>query len=152
VDEYDISALAEGKEGTVYLNALDMTVPGRVTDIAREATRQGGVSFYEVKFGVDALPGVRSGMSVEVQVLNRQSLGAVSLPLTAISYDEYNKPYVLVKNGEEYAVREITLGVSDGTNVEVLTGLSEGESVYYLSNDLARFFAMRQEMMGGMAP
>ena len=57
-----------------------------------------------------------------------------------------------MKNGEEYAVREITLGVSDGTNVEVLTGLSEGESVYYLSNDLARFFAMQQEMMGGMAP
>lgn len=152
VDEYDIGALTEGKEGTVYLNALDITVPGRVTDIAREATREGGVSFYEVKFGVDALPGVRSGMSVEVQVLNRQSLGAVSLPLTAISYDEYNKPYVLVKNGEEYAVREIALGVSDGTNVEVLTGLTEGESVYYLSNDLARFFAMQQEMMGGMAP
>ncbi len=150
VDEYDIDALTEGKKGTVYLNALDATVPGTVTEIGREAVNEGGVSFYPVKFGVDALPGVRSGMSVEVQVLNRQALGAVSLPLTAISYDEYNKPYVLVKVGEEYAVQEITLGVSDGTNVEVLTGLSEGDSVYYLSNDLARFFAMRQEMMGGM--
>lgn len=152
VDEYDIDALTEGKEGTVYLNALDATVPGVVTEIGREAISEGGVSFYQVKFGVDALPGVRSGMSVEVQVLNRQALDAVSLPLTAISYDEYNKPYVLVLSGEEYAVREITLGVSDGTNVQVLTGLTEGEDVYYLSNDLARFFAMQQEMMGGMAP
>lgn len=152
VDEYDISAITEGKEGTVYLNALDAAVPGTVTEIGREAVIEGGVSFYPVKFGVDALPGVRSGMSVEVQVLNRQSLGAVSLPLTAISYDEYNKPYVLVQQGEEYAAREITLGVSDGTNVEVLTGLADGESVYYLSNDLARFFAMQQKMMGGMAP
>ena len=66
--------------------------------------------------------------------------------------DQYDPDYVLVLSGEEYLRREITLGVSDGTNVEVLTGLSEGETVYYLSNDLARFFAMQQRMMGGMAP
>ncbi len=150
VDEYDIGSLTVGKEGTVYLNALDVAVPGVVTEIGREAISEGGVSFYQVKFGVDALPTVRSGMSVEVQVLNQQALGAVSLPLTAISYDEYNKPYVLMKAGEEYAKQEITLGVSDGQNVEVLTGLSDGDTVYYLSNDLARFFAMQQEMMGGM--
>ena len=148
VDEYDIDALSEGKEGTVYLNALDAAAPGKVSEIGREAVTQGGVSFYPVKFGVDALPNVRSGMSVEVQVLNRQALDAVSLPLTAISYDEYNKPYVLVKEGEEYRRQEITLGVSDGRNVEVLTGLADGATVYYLSDDLARFFAMRMGMMG----
>lgn len=148
VDEYDIDALSVGKEGTVYLNALDAAVPGKVTEIGREAVSQGGVSFYPVKFGVDAVPNVRSGMSVEVQVLNRQALDAVSLPLTAISYDEYNKPYVLLADGESYRQQEITLGVSDGRNVEVLTGLADGETVYYLSNDLARFFAMRMGMMG----
>lgn len=148
VDEYDIDALTEGKEGTVYLNALDTAVPGKVTEIGREAVSQGGVSFYPVKFGVDALPNVRSGMSVEVQVLNRQALDAVSLPLTAISYDEYNKPYVLLADGESYRQQPITLGVSDGRNVEVLTGLADGETVYYLSDDLARFFAMRMGMMG----
>ncbi|MBR4069388.1 MAG: HlyD family efflux transporter periplasmic adaptor subunit [Clostridia bacterium] len=148
VDEYDIDALTEGKEGTVYLNALDTAVPGKVTEIGREAVSQGGVSFYPVKFGVDALPNVRSGMSVEVQVLNRQALDAVSLPLTAISYDEYNKPYVLLADGESYRQQQITLGVSDGRNVEVLTGLADGETVYYLSDDLARFFAMRMGMMG----
>ncbi len=92
VDEYDIGSLEEGKAGTVYLNALGATVPGQVTEMGREATNQGGVSFYQVKFGVEALPKVRSGMSVEVQVLNQQALNAVSLPLTAISYDEYNRP------------------------------------------------------------
>ncbi len=150
VDEYDISSLEKGKEGVVYLNALDETVTGVVTEISREATSEGGVSFYEVRFGVDALPKVRSGMSVEVQVLNQQALDAVSLPLTAISYDEYNKPYVLVRSGEEMQMSAVTLGVSDGKNVEILSGVAEGETVYYLSNDLARFFAMQAEMMGGM--
>lgn len=152
VDEYDIDALSVGKEGTVYLNALDAAVPGKVTEIGREAVSQGGVSFYPVKFGVDAVPNVRSGMSVEVQVLNQQALGAVSLPLTAISYDEYNKPYVLTRSGEEMQMSAITLGISDGKNVEILSGVAEGETIYYLSNDLARFFAMQAEMMGGMRP
>ena len=148
VDEYDIDSLALGKEGTVYVNAVDAAVPGQVTEIGREAVNQGGVSFYPVKFAIEPPANVRSGMSVEVQVLNRQALDAVSLPLTAISYDEYNKPYVLLADGEGYRQQEITLGVSDGRNVEVLTGLADGETVYYLSNDLARFFAMRMGMMG----
>jgi len=153
VDEYDIGALTEGKEGMVYLNALEKQIPGKVTDIARDAISEGGVSFYEVKFGVEALNDVRSGMSVEVQVLNQQALSVVSLPLDAISYDEYNKPYVLKKDAEGNLLKaEITLGVSDGKNVEIVSGVEDGESVFYLSNDLARFFAMQQEMMGGMAP
>lgn len=40
VDEYDIDAIEEGKEGEVYLNALDTTVPGTVTEIARNATTE----------------------------------------------------------------------------------------------------------------
>ncbi|MBE5801032.1 MAG: HlyD family efflux transporter periplasmic adaptor subunit [Clostridiales bacterium] len=150
VDEYDIGALTEGKEGMVYLNALEKQIPGKVTDIARDAISEGGVSFYEVKFGVEALNDVRSGMSVEVQVLNQQALSVVSLPLDAISYDEYNKPYVLKKDAEGNLLKaEITLGVSDGKNVEIVSGVEDGESVFYLSNDLARFFAMRNQMMGG---
>jgi len=150
VDEYDIGALTEGKEGMVYLNALEKQIPGKVTDIARDAISEGGVSFYEVKFGVEALNDVRSGMSVEVQVLNQQALSVVSLPLDAISYDEYNKPYVLKKDAEGNLLKaEISLGVSDGKNVEIVSGVEDGESVFYLSNDLARFFAMRNQMMGG---
>ena len=52
VDEYDIDAIEEGKEGEVYLNALDTSVPGTVTEIARNATTEAGVSYYPVKLEV----------------------------------------------------------------------------------------------------
>ena len=149
VDEYDIDAIQEGKEGDVYLNALDVTVPGTVTEIARSATTEGGVSYYPVKLEVEAAQNVRSGMSVEVNILNQQALGAVSLSLDALSYDEYNRPFVYLKDAEgKLTAQYVETGVSDGQYIEILSGVSEGDAVYYQTNDLARFFAMQQRMMG----
>ncbi len=150
VDEYDISAVTLGKEGTVYLNALDRSVVGVVSDIARSATTEGGVSYYQVKMQVDAGQDVRSGMSVEVNILNRQALGAVSVSMDALMYDEYNMPYVYQKDAEGnlHAV-SVQTGVSDGKNIEILSGLSDGDEIYYQSNDMMRFFQMQREMMMG---
>lgn len=147
VDEYDIGALSLGKQGTVYLNALDRNVTGTVSEIARDATTDGGVSYYSVKLEIDATEDIRSGMSVEVNVLNREALSATSLSPKALSYDEYNKPYVLVKNAEGVMeVRYVTLGVSDGLYTEIAEGLQENETVYYTETDMARFFMMRNAM------
>ena len=143
VDEYDIGALSLGKQGTVYLNALEKTVTGAISEIARDATKEGGVSFYAVKLQIEAAENIRSGMSVEVKVLNKEAKGCVSLSLKALSYDEYNKPYVLVKNDKgEISARYVQTGVSDGQNVEILQGLAEGENAYYMSMDMSRFFGM----------
>ena len=66
-------------EGTVYINALDQSIPGVISSISREATREGGVSYYEATLQVDAVSNVRSGMSVEVTVLNSQALSVSSI-------------------------------------------------------------------------
>ena len=146
VDEYDIDAVEVGKQGEVYLNALDLTVTGTVTEIARSATTEGGVSYYAVKMRVG---NVRSGMSVEVNILNQQALDAVSVSLESLSYDEYNKPFVYRKDSDgKYASVYVQTGVSDGRNIQITSGLAEGDTIYYQSDDLARFFAMRESMMG----
>lgn len=151
VDEYDIGAIEEGKEGTVYLNALERSIPGTVSDIARSATSEGGVSYYEVKLQVNAPSDVRAGMSVEVQILNQQAPGAVSLSLDGLMYDEYNMPYVYQKDAQGSLIAvPVQTGVSDGKNIQILSGLSEGDTVYYQSFDLMRFFQMRADMMGGI--
>ena len=84
----------------MYLNALDTTVPGTVTETRPQRNHRSGVSYYPVKLEVEAAQNVRSGMSVEVSILNQQALGAVSLSLDALSYDEYNRPFVYLKDAE----------------------------------------------------
>ncbi len=152
VDEYDIGALDVGKSVTVYLNALDRDAEATVSEIARDATREGGVSYYEVKLTITDTQGLRSGMSVEVRALSAQALQCVSVATKALAYDEYNKPYVLVMDAQgKPLTRYVTLGVSDGLYTEITEGVAEGETVYYAENDMLRFFAMRSGMQSGMA-
>ena len=146
VDEYDIGAVEIGKEGTVYLNALERSIPGVVSEVSREATTEGGVSYYKAKLQVDAGSNVRSGMSVEVTILNQQALDTPSLSLDAISYDEYNRPFVYQRDAEgQMKAVPVETGISDGRNIQILSGISEGEQVYYQGFDMARFFAMMEE-------
>ena len=145
VDEYDIGAVEIGKEGTVYLNALERSIPGVVSEVSREATTEGGVSYYEAKLQVDAGSGVRSGMSVEVTILNQQALATPSLSLDALSYDEYNRPFVYQRDTEgQMKAVAVETGISDGKNIQILSGLNEGDKVYYQGFDMARFFAMME--------
>lgn len=148
VDEYDVDALTIGKEGTVYLNALDRSVPGVVDEIARDATTEAGVSYYAAKLQIEGAQDVRSGMSVEVSILNKQALQAVSVSMKALSYDEYNKPFVYVRNSEgKLEPAYVETGVSDGQYIQILSGLAADTSVYYQESSMARFFAMQQDMM-----
>ena len=149
VDEYDIGAVTIGKDGDVYINALETTIPGVVSDVSRSATREGGVSYYQAKLQVDAGSDVRSGMSVEVTILNQQALDAPSLSLDALSYDEYNRPYVYQRDAEGLMKAvPVETGISDGRSIQILSGVQEGGKVYYQSFDMARFFEMQREMMG----
>ena len=149
VDEYDIGAVTIGKDGDVYINALETTIPGVVSDVSRSATREGGVSYYQARLQVNAGSDVRSGMSVEVTILNQQALAVPSLSLDALSYDEYNRPYVYVKNAEgQMIAAPVETGISDGRNIQILSGVETGDLVYYQSFDLERFFQMQREMMG----
>lgn len=150
VDEYDIDALALGKKGDVFINALNLTLPGTVSSIAREATTSGGVSFYAVKLQISATGNIRSGMSAEVKVLKEEARGALSLNTTAISYDEDNNPYVLVREGENEMVRRyLVTGISDGVYVQVLSGLKENEVVFYADGDMMRFFSPSRRIRTG---
>lgn len=146
VDEYDTDALEIGKSGDVYIKALDTVVPGVVSDIAREAMSLGGVSFYPVKLQLVGDANIRSGMSVEVRVLKEKAEQAACIHLNAISYDAYNKPFVLVsRDGRSTDRRYIITGISDGVYAQVLSGLTEGETVYYQPSNTLRFFNMSQQ-------
>ena len=143
VDEYDVDALTVGKQASILINALGESMPATVSEIANDATVLGGVSYYQVKMTLPAVGGVKSGMSVEATVLKEQALGALCAPVSAISYDEDNAPYAMVMREGEIVSVPLELGVSDGQYVQVKSGLSDGETIYYTKDDMLRFFMMR---------
>ncbi len=148
VDEYDIHAITVGKEGSVYVNALDTTILGTVSDISRSAITEAGISYYQVTMQVPAHDQVFSGMSVEVSVLDQQALSVASLSLSAISYDEYNMPFVYIMGSDQnMQATYIDTGISDGLYMQINSGLSVGDTAYYQVDNLSRFYEMRENMM-----
>ena len=73
-------------------------------------------------------PQVKPGITATVTIATASSPHALAVTVGAV-FVENNEPFVYVKNGDSYAARPVTLGISDGSYVEIRQGLSEGEQV-----------------------
>jgi multidrug efflux system membrane fusion protein len=73
LSERDIPNIDIGQTVTVFIEALNQDVTGRVSAISPLADTLGGDVVYRTTIDLDTLPpGLRSGMSVEVQFENKQ--------------------------------------------------------------------------------
>ena len=136
VDEYDVGALSVGMEVTVYVQALDQTLTGTISEIGREAEVSGSIAYYEAKVSVPQDGTLRMGMSAEVTALKDKALSATTVTLSSVQFDEDNKPYVYCySRGEEIVRQPVMLGINNGTIVQVLDGVKSGETVLIPKND-----------------
>ncbi len=51
-----------------------------------------------------------------------------------------------------YEIRQVVIGISDGTNIEIISGLSEGETVAYIPTTSSSGNPFMRMMMGGRMP
>jgi HlyD family secretion protein len=69
LSERDVTGVQVGQEATVYVDALNVDVPGRVALISPLASTVGGDVVYTVVIALEGQPeGLRLGMSVEVEI------------------------------------------------------------------------------------
>ena len=132
VDEYDIAALANGKETSVKIGAINKDIKGVISSMSKEGQIVNGVTFFTATIDLEKDDSVKIGMSAEVRLINSNATGVVTLPMKAIQFDDNNNPYVLKKGEKNAAVKtEITTGINDGTTVEVKSGVSSEETILY---------------------
>lgn len=134
VDEYDTTVLTAGKKVTVNISAIDKKVTGTVKSMSVQGQTQNGVTYFTAVIDLAKDSQVKIGMSAEVKVVGDEAKGVVTLPMTAILFDDNNNPYVLKKDDKGKIVNTpITTGINDGTVVEIKSGVANGETVYYPS-------------------
>lgn len=130
VDEFELGAVTAGKDVTVRVNALDKEFSGTVESLSKEGTVLNGVTYFMAVVQLDYDESLKVGMSAEVTLLKDEVKGAVTLPMSAIQFNEDNTPYVLKMGSEGIAVKSaITTGIHDGTVVEITEGVEAGESI-----------------------
>jgi RND family efflux transporter MFP subunit len=88
-----------------------------------------GSSFIPVLFELDNLHDLIPGSFVELFLLTNATENALVVSKAALMQD-YSLNYVYVQTGgESFAKREVKLGADDGLNIQILSGISEGEWV-----------------------
>lgn len=131
VDEYDVGAMTQGKESEITVLALGSAFSGTVTALNKNGTASGDLSYYTAYVDLEGAEDVYPGMQVSAKVLRSRAQNAVLLKMDAIQFDEYNQPYVLMreKEGEEPVCVPVAVGASDGVNCEILSGVAAGDTV-----------------------
>ncbi len=154
VDEYDVNALAIGKNASITLNALGTMTQGYVSNASQKATQSGGISYFNVTIALPYVEGLKEGMSLEVKILKQQVDNAVLVTVDALRFDDDNSPYVVVlKDDGKTETRRIILGIENGRQAHVIEGLSVGEQVVIVNDSLSSgsSFSAGQGMQGSQA-
>lgn len=119
------SANFKAMESTEWINTTDLN--GKV--IAYGKSTLGNTPFIPIHFEIANRGALIPGSIMEVLLRSIEIPDALVIPTTALM-EEQGKFYVFVQiSGESFDKRELTLGANDGRQVQVLSGLKEGERV-----------------------
>jgi HlyD family secretion protein len=130
IDEIDIAMVKVGQPANITLDALpDNEVNGEVAFISLVGATQVGVVSYDTTITLEnPVEELRDGMTATAEVIIERRDDVLFIPNRAIR-GTWENPKVLVLVDEQVEEREITLGLTDGINTEVSSGLKEGEKV-----------------------
>ena len=130
IDEVDVASVKPGQSANITLDALpNEELSGEVAFISLVSTIRAGVVSYAATITLeDPVAGLRDGMSATAAVIIERRDDVLLIPNRAIEGTLAN-PKVSVLVDGQIEERGITLGLSDGINTEVVSGLEEGEEV-----------------------
>lgn len=150
LDETDVVRIALGMQVIVTVDAFPgMEVSGEVTEIAPTAAIQSGVVLYPVTVRLNSteLP-LRSGMTISVIFPIEERTNTLLVPFRAIE-TEGGQAYVtrVTASGSERVA--VTLGLITDTQIEILSGINEGDVVTVYANPVQDADLMQNPMFGG---
>lgn len=134
VDESEVGKIKEGYPLEITVGALENVTFDAILDyIAPKGKLDNGAIQFEIKGTLHKSDTtfIRAGLSANASIILARADSVLSIKEALVQFDEETKkPYVEIKTGEkDFERREITLGISDGLNVEVKEGLSEEDEI-----------------------
>ena len=132
VDEIDIPLLGSDQEAVITVDALQgVEFKGMVTAIYPVPKEVGGVVLYDVRLSLDAPgnSGVKIGMSASADILLEERSDVLVVPSRAVGTNDQGQAVVKVMVDEIIQEKVVTIGLDDGFRAEIVSGLSEGETV-----------------------
>lgn len=135
IDELDIADIETGDEAAVTFDALpEKTYTADIIKINPVGVAKNNVTKYTVTLSLEDAQDVMLGMSADVQIVSKRAENVLLIPVEAIQVINGEKFVVFEQDINEDlmytpATHKVVTGITDGVNIEVTEGLSEGDRV-----------------------
>ena len=141
VDEMDILSVHTGQEAEITVDALPgRAFTGTVTAIDPNGKNNGGNSKYTVTITMPRAENMLDGMNAMAVLTVGTTENVLWLPAEALAEQGFKTVVYTgfdAKTGELTGPVEVVTGVSDGDKVEIVSGLEEGQTVWYIAYESA---------------
>ena len=138
VDESDIGNVAVGQPVDITADAFPgKTFSGKVVRIALQGVNTTNVVTFEVKIEVTSANKdlLKPQMTANVAIIEANKSNVVMIPIMAIVRKHQKTFVTIVKPDNSTEERELTLGIDDGEDQEVVSGLRGGEQILVFKSD-----------------
>ena len=146
VDEADIGDVKEGERVSFTVDAYpDDTFEGTVKQVRQEATTTNNVVTYEVVISApNADLKLKPGLTANVTIYTAERKGVLSVPSKALRFTPQKETVGKMKivdhtgnaknkvwtiEGNNIVAHKVNIGMTDGTNTQILNGISAGTKV-----------------------
>ena len=143
VDELDIQALQLGMTAQVKINSMGgEAMEATITAMDNLGTSHGGSSKYTVELTMERAERMLAGMKATATLVLSVEEKALTVPADAL-VEQGNETVVYTgydqKSGKLKKPVTVTVGNADGERVQILEGLTEGQTYYYAYYDAPNF-------------
>ena len=134
----DILGIHEGQEAVLSFVAIPrQEYTGEIIHVSNIANGSTGNTKYDVDILVQMDENMRFGMSADATITISEAHQVPSIPMEALQQSG-SQTFVYTSIAEDGTLTgevPVTTGVSDGLTVEIVSGVSMGDTVYYEKND-----------------
>ena len=135
IDETEVGQLSIGVPMKITIGALqDVKLSASLEYISPKAVENNGANQFEIKAAIDVKGAkeLRSGYSANAEIVLQTAKNVLTIPESAVEFSGDSTFVYLVKGkGEQktYERHPVTIGISDGVNIEIKKGLSNKDVV-----------------------
>ena len=168
VDEADIGDVKEGERVSFTVDAYpDDTFEGEVKQVRQEATTTNNVVTYEVVISApNADLKLKPGLTANVTIYTAERKGVLSVPSKALRFTPQKETVGKMKivdvanaknkvwtiEGNSIVAHKVNIGMTDGTNTQIVGGIAEGTKVITGLNVMGSEEKMPMEAQGEKSP
>jgi HlyD family secretion protein len=133
VDEIDVGKMKEGMDVEIKVGALPSdTVRGILRKIWLKAEKKDNATVFPIEIIVPISKNtvLRAGYSANASIIIQKKTNVLTIPERVITFSNDSASVKIALGTQKDEKRYIKTGLSDAINIEIVSGLKEGDEVF----------------------